>query len=131
MRAHLTVAEDLYGDDYERSVDELARHALDQLGARTGLDDLVDRVLVRPRVRAPGVTGRQKAWSAIVLVPALLSSALFVYGFVAWTGWTLAARLEHDQASQRASCPDSAVHRAAELRRRSSTRHVSGRTTCS
>lgn len=45
MRAHLTVAQDLYGDDYERSVDELARHALDQLGATTGLDDLVDRVL--------------------------------------------------------------------------------------
>jgi glucose/mannose transport system permease protein len=34
------------------------------------------------------VTGRQKGWSAIVLVPALVSSALFVYGFVAWTGWT-------------------------------------------
>ena len=45
MRAHLTVAQDLYGDDYERSVDELARHALDHLGATTGLDDLVDRVL--------------------------------------------------------------------------------------
>jgi glucose/mannose transport system permease protein len=30
---------------------------------------------------------RQRAWSIIVLVPALVSSALFVYGFVAWTGW--------------------------------------------
>jgi glucose/mannose transport system permease protein len=30
----------------------------------------------------------QKAWSVIVLVPALASSALFVYGFLAWTGWT-------------------------------------------
>ena len=30
---------------------------------------------------------RQKAWSLIVLVPALASTALFVYGFVAWTGW--------------------------------------------
>jgi DNA-binding FadR family transcriptional regulator len=45
MRAHLTVAQDLYGDDYERSVDELARHALTQLRATTGLDDLVERVL--------------------------------------------------------------------------------------
>ena len=45
MRAHLTVAHDIYGEDYERSVDELARHALVQLRATTGLDDLVDRVL--------------------------------------------------------------------------------------
>lgn len=45
IRAHLTVAQDLYGPDYERSVDELARQALAQLGARDGLDDLVDRVL--------------------------------------------------------------------------------------
>ncbi|HKZ91490.1 MAG TPA: sugar ABC transporter permease [Candidatus Limnocylindrales bacterium] len=30
---------------------------------------------------------RQKTWSLIVLVPALVSTALFVYGFVAWTGW--------------------------------------------
>jgi DNA-binding FadR family transcriptional regulator len=45
IRAHLTVAEELYGVDYERSVDELARQALTQMGARTGLDDLVDRVL--------------------------------------------------------------------------------------
>lgn len=45
MEAHLTVAQDLYGDDYERSVDELARNALSQLGATTGLDDLVGRVL--------------------------------------------------------------------------------------
>jgi len=45
IRAHLTVAQELYGPDYERSVDELARQALAQLGARTGLEDLVDRVL--------------------------------------------------------------------------------------
>ena len=45
IRAHLSVAQDLYGPDYERSVDELARQALAQLGARDGLDDLVDRVL--------------------------------------------------------------------------------------
>lgn len=46
IRAHLTVAQELYGADYERSVDELARQALAQLGARTGLEDLVDRVLI-------------------------------------------------------------------------------------
>jgi GntR family transcriptional regulator, transcriptional repressor for pyruvate dehydrogenase complex len=45
IRAHLTVAQELYGVDYERSVDELALQALDRLGAQTGLDDLVDRVL--------------------------------------------------------------------------------------
>ncbi len=31
---------------------------------------------------------RQKIWAGIVLVPAVLSTALFVYGFLAWTGWT-------------------------------------------
>jgi glucose/mannose transport system permease protein len=30
---------------------------------------------------------RQHLWAAIVLVPALLSTAIFVYGFVAWTGY--------------------------------------------
>jgi len=45
IQAHLTVAQDLYGPDYERSVDDLARQALTQMGVRTGLDDLVDRVL--------------------------------------------------------------------------------------
>ena len=29
---------------------------------------------------------RQKAWAVIVLVPRLISTAIFVYGFVAWTG---------------------------------------------
>jgi hypothetical protein len=54
IRAHLTVAQELYGPDYERSVDELARQALAQLGARTGLEDLVDRVLsARMAQRAP------------------------------------------------------------------------------
>jgi glucose/mannose transport system permease protein len=33
------------------------------------------------------VNRRQQLWAAIVLVPALLSSAVFVYGFVAWTGY--------------------------------------------
>jgi DNA-binding FadR family transcriptional regulator len=45
IRAHLTVAQELYGPDYERSIDDLARRALVQLGAGSGLDDLVDRVL--------------------------------------------------------------------------------------
>jgi GntR family transcriptional repressor for pyruvate dehydrogenase complex len=45
MREHLTVAEQLYGRDYERSVDSLARRALGMLGARTGLDSLVSGVL--------------------------------------------------------------------------------------
>jgi glucose/mannose transport system permease protein len=30
---------------------------------------------------------RERAWAVIVLVPALVSTAIFVYGFVAWTGW--------------------------------------------
>jgi glucose/mannose transport system permease protein len=30
---------------------------------------------------------RQRAWAVIVLIPALASTALFVYGFVAWTGY--------------------------------------------
>ena len=33
------------------------------------------------------MTRRQHLWAAIVLVPALLSSAIFVYGFIAWTGY--------------------------------------------
>jgi GntR family transcriptional repressor for pyruvate dehydrogenase complex len=45
MREHLSVAQDLYGKDYERSVDSLAQRALGLLGARTGLDDLVSGVL--------------------------------------------------------------------------------------
>jgi DNA-binding FadR family transcriptional regulator len=53
IRAHLTVAEELYGVDYERSVDELALQALSRLGARTGLDDLVDRVLTARRAGRP------------------------------------------------------------------------------
>jgi glucose/mannose transport system permease protein len=32
------------------------------------------------------VDRRQRAWSVVVLVPALVSTAIFVYGFVAWTG---------------------------------------------
>jgi ABC-type sugar transport system permease subunit len=31
------------------------------------------------------VDRRQKAWSIVVLVPAVVSTAIFVYGFVSWT----------------------------------------------
>ena len=30
---------------------------------------------------------RQHLWAAIVLVPAVVSTGIFVYGFIAWTGW--------------------------------------------
>jgi len=33
------------------------------------------------------VARRQKLWAVIVLAPAIISTAIFVYGFVAWTGW--------------------------------------------
>jgi len=33
------------------------------------------------------VSRRQHLWAAIVLVPALVSTGLFVYGFIAWTGY--------------------------------------------
>jgi GntR family transcriptional repressor for pyruvate dehydrogenase complex len=43
--AHLSVARELYGDDYERSVDTLAQRALEERGALTSLDDVVTAVL--------------------------------------------------------------------------------------
>ena len=39
--AHLSVARELYGDDYERSVDSLAQRALSERGALASLDDVV------------------------------------------------------------------------------------------
>jgi glucose/mannose transport system permease protein len=33
------------------------------------------------------VDRHQRIWALVVLVPAIVSTALFVYGFVAWTGW--------------------------------------------
>jgi GntR family transcriptional regulator, transcriptional repressor for pyruvate dehydrogenase complex len=43
--AHLSVARDLYGDDYERSVDTLAQRAMEQRGALASLDEVVTQVL--------------------------------------------------------------------------------------
>jgi DNA-binding FadR family transcriptional regulator len=53
--AHLTVARDLYGDDYERSVDSLAQRAMEERGALASLDDVVTQVLVtRDKGRSGG-----------------------------------------------------------------------------
>ncbi len=52
--AHLSVASELYGDDFDRSVDELAGIALRKLGTLTSLDDVVAAAL---RSRAEGVGG--------------------------------------------------------------------------
>lgn len=51
--AHLTVARDLYGDDYERSVDSLAQRAMAERGALTALDDVVTQVLAERAVIRP------------------------------------------------------------------------------
>ena len=51
MRAHLSVASELYGDDFDRSVEELAASALQRLGTLTSLDDVVAAAL---RARAEG-----------------------------------------------------------------------------
>jgi hypothetical protein len=51
MRAHLSVASELYGDDFDRSVEELAANALQRLGTLTSLDDVVAAAL---RARADG-----------------------------------------------------------------------------
>jgi GntR family transcriptional repressor for pyruvate dehydrogenase complex len=54
--AHLTVARDLYGDDYERSVDSLAQRAMAERGSLTSLDDVVTQVLAeRADVRTEAV----------------------------------------------------------------------------
>jgi GntR family transcriptional repressor for pyruvate dehydrogenase complex len=51
MRAHLSVASELYGDDFDRSVEELAADALQRLGTLTSLDDIVAAAL-RARMEA-------------------------------------------------------------------------------
>jgi GntR family transcriptional repressor for pyruvate dehydrogenase complex len=43
--AHLSVAQELYGDDFERSVDSLAQRAMDERGVLASLDDVVTQVL--------------------------------------------------------------------------------------
>jgi len=45
IEAHLGVAGELYGHDFERSVDSLARRALEERGSMTSLDDVVQGVL--------------------------------------------------------------------------------------
>jgi GntR family transcriptional regulator, transcriptional repressor for pyruvate dehydrogenase complex len=53
--AHLTVASELYGDDFERSVDSLAERALRKLGALTSLDDIVSEVVAARAAEADDV----------------------------------------------------------------------------
>ena len=53
--AHLSVASELYGDDFDRSVDDLAGMALRRLGTLTSLDDIVAAAL---RVRTEDATTR-------------------------------------------------------------------------
>jgi GntR family transcriptional repressor for pyruvate dehydrogenase complex len=50
--AHLSVASELYGDDFDRSVEELAGSALRKLGSMTSLDDVVAAALL---ARSEGV----------------------------------------------------------------------------
>jgi GntR family transcriptional repressor for pyruvate dehydrogenase complex len=43
--AHLSVAQELYGDDYERSVDSLAQRAMEERGVMASLEEVVTQVL--------------------------------------------------------------------------------------
>jgi hypothetical protein len=43
--AHLSVAQELYGDDFERSVDSLAQRTMEERGVLASLDDVVTQVL--------------------------------------------------------------------------------------
>jgi GntR family transcriptional repressor for pyruvate dehydrogenase complex len=52
--AHLSVAQELYGDDFERSVDSLAQRDMEERGALASLDDVVTQVLA---TREMGLTG--------------------------------------------------------------------------
>jgi GntR family transcriptional repressor for pyruvate dehydrogenase complex len=45
MRAHLSFASELYGDDFDRSLEDLAAIALRRLGTLTSLDDVVSAAL--------------------------------------------------------------------------------------
>jgi GntR family transcriptional repressor for pyruvate dehydrogenase complex len=57
IHAHLGVASELYGDDFDRSVEELAGIALRRLGSLTSLDDIVADAL---RARAEDATVRDE-----------------------------------------------------------------------
>jgi GntR family transcriptional repressor for pyruvate dehydrogenase complex len=57
IEAHLGVAQELYGEDYERSVDWLAQRAMRDRGALASLDDVVTQVLGARDV-PPGVATR-------------------------------------------------------------------------
>jgi len=45
IAAHLSVAQELYGDDFERSVDSLALRAMEERGVMASLEDVVTQVL--------------------------------------------------------------------------------------
>ena len=51
--AHLSVAQELYGDDYERSIDSLAQRAMEERGMMVSLEDVVTQgPLARDKVPA-------------------------------------------------------------------------------
>lgn len=49
ITAHLSVARELYGEDYERDVDAVAQQALRERGALTSLDELAQAVIATGR----------------------------------------------------------------------------------
>jgi DNA-binding FadR family transcriptional regulator len=52
--AHLSVASELYGDDFERSVDTLAQRAMEERGVMASLEDVATQVLVTRDGPRPG-----------------------------------------------------------------------------
>ena len=48
MRAHLSIAESTYGDDYDRSLDTTAAHALRLIGSGAGVDEFLRSVIGEP-----------------------------------------------------------------------------------
>jgi DNA-binding FadR family transcriptional regulator len=59
IHAHLGVASELYGDDFDRSVEELAGIALRRLGSLTSLDDIVTAAL-RSRTEDGTLQGEER-----------------------------------------------------------------------
>jgi GntR family transcriptional repressor for pyruvate dehydrogenase complex len=70
INAHLSVASELYGDDFERSVDELAGMTLRRLGTLTSLDDLVAAAM---RARTMDTTLEADARRPVSQAPATTS----------------------------------------------------------